>query len=152
MTIHIRATSDSDFVNCGDMIIHDKNVGDLNVADCRPCWAVQLRSVRENLGLSRADVTKATGLSDSIVWRAEQPHRKVTREQFTQIWDYLMGVDSDAIAKPKKQKKQKSTSSDDAHSHKLTEVRTAVLEALETAKQKKRSTSELKTILELIDA
>ncbi|OFW55829.1 MAG: hypothetical protein A2Y75_05280 [Candidatus Solincola sediminis] len=56
--------------------------------------ALELRAFREALGLSRADVEDHTGLASSVVWRAEQPTRKVTPEQFAKILGFLTNVNT----------------------------------------------------------
>lgn len=54
-----------------------------------------IRAFRERLGLSRRDVEISTGLSSSVVWRAEQVGRKVTDEERTKIWSFLVDYEGE---------------------------------------------------------
>jgi len=56
-----------------------------------PLWQ-RIRSLRESKGLSRRDVQVDTGLSASVIWRAEQPGKDVGDENVTKIWDFLNGA------------------------------------------------------------
>ncbi len=54
-----------------------------------------IRSFREGLSVSRALVSKETGLSGSVVWRAEQEGKSVSDDQRTMIIDFLTRIDRD---------------------------------------------------------
>lgn len=54
-----------------------------------------IRSFREGLSVSRALVSKETGLSGSVVWRAEQEGKTVSDDQRTLIIDFLTRIDRD---------------------------------------------------------
>lgn len=52
--------------------------------------ADKIRSNRETLGVSRATLQKATGLSSSVIWRSEQKDAKpLTGEEYAKILDVL---------------------------------------------------------------
>lgn len=54
-----------------------------------------IRSFREGLSVSRALISKETGLSGSVVWRAEQEGKSVSDDQRTMIIDFLTRIDRD---------------------------------------------------------
>lgn len=172
MDMHMRST-DVAFTQCGiNITAGTLHTDDLKLVTCESCTALEIRHIRESLNLSRRDVEQGTGLSGSAVWRAEQPGRSVYDLTVrTKIFDFLHAVDGGAITVEKKKKKQTKKSSQISDEtakleaaltakvaqgehavHKLQEVRNAVVTAIEVAQATKRSSKDLKAILELIDA
>lgn len=131
------------------------------VIDNMPEDPTALRMFRESLGLSRRMVEVGTGLSGSVVWRAEQPNRKITPEQFMAIYTFLRSYKENAVEidKPATPKRQKSTDSNlqdqlDKAENKITQytclvedIRAALTAEIDAATKAKRSTKALREIV-----
>lgn len=124
-----------------------------------------LRAQREELKVSRATLQKATGLSSSVIWRAEQDDAKpVTDEEYMKIYNVLIedwtvnGVPAEYV----KVTKTHAVSSTDAAEawqaaawkarEVISEAHTLVLEQIKEAQAKKASTKGLKALAEVLKA
>lgn len=120
----------------------------------------ELRELREKLSVSRATLVKATGLSSSVIWRAEQEDTQpVTTEQYLDIEAVLVkwmtnGVPAE-YAKPKREHVAASTAVADhtqcqADYEKISEfviyLSGRVEQLLEDARGAKRATKDLKAV------
>lgn len=123
-------------------------------------WSASaIREKRESLKLSRADVEKATGLSGSVVWRAEQDGKTIDGEALAKIANFLRDAQPKPVKRPTPTPLQ-TAASDFSElvaiaakaEHKIAEIRTAIEAAIADGKKAKRSTKDLQAILALIDA
>lgn len=57
----------------------------------------RFRKTREELGLSRESVKKATGLTLAAIWRAEQPGKKIVSEEHDKIVTFLQRCQTEGV-------------------------------------------------------
>lgn len=131
MKTHMLGTTDG-LTACGLPLTEIEHLAtlDLTQVDCGVCWAPLLRETREERGLSRREVAVNTGLTQSVVWRAEQTDRYTEPQERTAIWMFLQT----APAKVKQSKVKKSdTALQDALARvdRLTDTLTYVLAELD---------------------
>lgn len=128
-----------------------------------PIWGpLAIRDTRQKLKVSRKAVELATGLSSSVVWRAEQEDKEVKPEQVQKIMTVLAqwldtgvpteyapkkpaGVKSDTTAELQKVLNQLKD-----HDEFIIELTNEVEQKITEAKTAKRGTKDLQFILNVI--
>lgn len=128
-----------------------------------------IRELRERLGLSRRDVELGTELSSSVVWRSEQVGRNVTDAERANIWSFLVKYEVDHPDGKSTRKARAKKPNDDESMvdslaaaakhwekatwglrHVIDDVYAQATAALNEAKAKKRSTADLKAIVDAL--
>jgi DNA-binding transcriptional regulator YiaG len=119
----------------------------------------ELRKVREDLGVSRAVVQDATGLSSSVVWRSEHDDAKpIADEQRTTLVDlystWWEGGVPQRYTKPVKAEKATAATAPPVDVTKYVDFINEIYDGLTTAvaarKVKKAATKDLSTLLDKI--
>lgn len=123
-----------------------------------------IRVQRESMNVSRATLQKATGLSSSVIWRAEQDDAKpITDEEYAKIYDTLASFINDGVpaeyVKVTKQHGTSATATTDEWMQTawklrevISEAHTLILEQIKEAQSKKTSTKGLKALAEVLKA
>ena len=145
----------------GTPLLADDGIDAADLPNAGDVPRIRFRATRENLKLSRKDVQDATGLSASVVWRAEQENKTVKDEDAAKIWLFLSTAQPKVgtSAKPKPTVSQ-AIMNDlievQALASKLAikiELTREMLEAaIAAAKEAKRSSKDLQAILEQLEA